>query len=141
MDYVWLKALHIAAVATWVGGMLVAAVTVAAFSVSPTETPGGAVILDAVRSWDRRVTAPAMFLVWGLGLTLALKGGWFAAPWLILKLVLVLLLSVLHGLLSGTLRRLGRPDSRRAPAFLAYAPTVIVTCVALIVVLVVIKPI
>ncbi len=34
MDYLWLKALHVAAVLVWIGGLLVVAVAIAALSLS-----------------------------------------------------------------------------------------------------------
>ena len=53
--------------------------------------------VSAVRAWDQWLTTPAMLLVWGLGLTLALSQGWFFSHWLQVKLVFVLALSALHG--------------------------------------------
>ncbi len=141
MDYLWLKALHIAVVMTWVGGMLVAAVTItAARSASANGAVERSGILSAVRSWDRAVTAPAMLLAWIVGLTLALKGDWFPAPWLLAKLALVFLLSALHGILSGSLRRLEHADTTSLPALLRHGPAATVITVAVIVVLVVTKP-
>lgn len=141
MGYLWLKAFHIAAVVTWIGGMLVAAVTIAAFSGSGAATKGSdrAAALEAVRRWDHWVTSPAMLLVWALGLALALEGGWFAEPWLMLKLGFVLMLSGLHGVLSGTLRRLAQADWLPGPS-LRHIPAAIVASVLVIVIVVVIKP-
>lgn len=139
--YLWLKALHIAAVAVWIGGMLATAVTIAAArSKAGNDTPIPSAILDAVRREDRRMTTPAMLLVWGLGLTLALEGGWFAAPWLMAKLALVVLLSALHGMLTGTLRRLARADGSSPSAILRVAPAGIIAAVLAVVILVVVKP-
>ncbi|MFM9270462.1 CopD family protein [Halomonas elongata] len=141
MDYLWLKAFHIAAVAIWTGGMLLAALTTsAAGSAAAGAVAGRSTVLNAVRHWDRRVTSPAMLLAWALGLALALQGGWFPAPWLIVKLALVLALSALHGILSGTLRRLARADESSPTVMLRYGPIVTVATVFAIVVLVVIKP-
>jgi putative membrane protein len=39
------------------------------------------------------------------GIWIAVQSGAFSAPWLQLKLVLVVVLSALHGMLSGRLRR------------------------------------
>ncbi len=141
MDYLWLKALHVAAVLVWIGGLLVVAVAIAALSLSKeaAERPDRTAVF-AVRRWDRHVTSPAMLLVWGAGLSLAMLGGWFRSPWLIIKLVFVLLLTALHGLLSGTLRKLGRSDEPPASFGLRHAPLLIVISVAAIVVLVVVKP-
>lgn len=141
MVYLWLKALHVTAVVAWVGGMLVSAVTIAAFTGGrPATTPDQATLLGSVRQWDRRVTSPAMLLVWGLGLTLAYQASWFREPWLMLKLALVLALSALHGVLSGTLRRLARTQAAPLSDLLGRAPLVIVAVVLVIAVLVVVKP-
>ena len=142
MDYLWLKALHIVAVVTWIGGMLVVAVAINAVSSvrEPHEIASRAVFLERVRRWDRRVTSPAMLLVWLLGLALALMGHWFPQAWLVAKLTLVLL-SALHGRLSGNLRRLSLSEEPGSPGNLRHAAAAVVVAVFIIVVLVVIKPI
>jgi protoporphyrinogen IX oxidase len=142
MGYLWLKAFHIAAVVTWMGGMLAAAVTIAGFggSGAVAQASDRATILATVRRWDQRVTSPAMLLVWGLGVSLALQSGAFAEPWLMLKLGFVLMLSAVHGVLSGTLRRLTHMGGSPALSILRRSPVAIVASVLVIVVLVVIKP-
>lgn len=142
MDYLWLKAFHIVAAIVWIGGMLMAALTLSAFSGHDGEpgSPTRSSLLAAARRSDRMVTSPAMLVVWVLGLTLALKGGWFPDPWLLIKIALVVLLSAFHGMLSGRLRRLATPDETYVPRELRYAPLVIVGGVTAIVVLVVTKP-
>ena len=142
MTYLWFKAFHITAVVAWVGGMLVSAVTIAAFTGRQPVTThlDRANLLQSVRRWDRHVTSPAMLLVWGLGLMLAYQGAWFREPWLMLKLVLVLGLSALHGALSGTLRRLARTQDVPPSHLLGHAPPAIVVVALVIAVLVVVKP-
>jgi uncharacterized membrane protein len=146
MVYLWLKALHIAAVLIWIGGLLIAAITIGALSLSKgaTEALGRTVVLDMmvrdIVRWDQRVTAPAMVFVWGVGLTLAMQGAWFPSLWLIIKLVLVVVLSALHGILSGTLRKVGHTYGQLAPFGLRHAPLLIIISVVAIVVLVVVKP-
>jgi uncharacterized membrane protein len=103
--YLWLKALHTAAALIFVGGLLATAVSLRLF------------VHDAVRisGWNRWVTTPAMLAVWALGLTLASLGKWWPFGWLHIKLLFVLLLSALHGMQSGALRRLAggsAPTSR-----------------------------
>jgi uncharacterized integral membrane protein (TIGR00701 family) len=143
MDYLWLKALHIIAVVTWVGGLLVVAVAIGAVSGARGENDmaSRAAFLARVRQWDRRVTTPAMLAVWILGLALALTGHWFPQAWLVVKSALVLLLSALHGVLSGNLRRLAISPETQSPASLRYAAEAVLGAVVVIVVLVVIKPI
>jgi putative membrane protein len=140
--YLWLKALHIAAVVTWIGGMLASALALGISWTSNGEADceDRLAALGAVRRWDDRVTSPAMVLAWVLGLTLALKGGWFGAPWLTIKLILVVALSALHGMLSGFLRRLAKSDPRSPPTSLHHAPILTLAGAAAIIILVVVKP-
>lgn len=138
MNYLWLKAFHIISVVIWISGMFIAAITVTAVSASKSLSDGRAGILEAVRRWDRRATSPAMLLAWSLGLAMATQGGWFGSPWLTMKLAVVVALSGLHGMLSGTLRRLARAD--RSPAISGYAPPAILGALVVIVLLVVVKP-
>ncbi|PRY04551.1 CopD family protein [Paraburkholderia sp. BL25I1N1] len=142
MDYLWLKALHIVAVVTWIGGMLVVAVTMSAASGrrAQQESATPPAVLEAVRRWDQCVTSPAMILVWILGIALARTGNWFPQGWLLVKLVFVLLLSALHGVLSGRLRRLSRSQQSSPPPSLRYAAAILVAAFVIII-LVVTKPI
>ena len=130
--YTGLKALHVAAAFTFFAGVLGAAVFLAGADAGP----GGA--LRTMGRWDQRVTTPAMLLVWVLGLTLALSGGCFKAPWLIAKLGFVVALSGLHGLQSAKLRRLagGGP----APAPPRFAAPLAVGVILVIALLAVLKP-
>lgn len=137
MAYLWLKALHVAAVVTWIGGMLTVALALTQVRI----VQGRGIALDAVRRWDRRVTSPAMGLAWVFGLLLAQQGGWFTAPWLSVKLLLVLLLSALHGYLSGSLRRVATDDSYAVASVVHRLPFAILAGVLAIAVLVIVKPI
>ena len=134
MAYLWLKAFHIAAVMVWIGGLLVSSIAVNAVPASSSAT------FAAIRRWERRVTSPAMLLVWILGLALAALADWFPSPWLIAKLVIVLALSALHGMLTGTLRRLADGVDHRPPAFLLFAAPLVVLAAAAVVLLAVVKP-
>jgi uncharacterized membrane protein len=131
--YPWLQALHVASALMFVGGVLAVSVFLTAASVAP---PAGNAMAQAVRRWDHLVTAPAMLLVWALGLTLAVGGDRFSEPWLQAKLVFVVLLSGVHGVQSGRLRRLagggGSPPQRTSPLILA--------SIVVIAVLAVVKP-
>ena len=143
MVYLWFKALHIVAVVTWIGGVLLVAVTITAVAGvrGQQEIAARSAFLEGVRRWDQRVTSPAMLLVWIFGLTLALTGNWFPQIWLLAKLPLVVLLSALHGVLSGRLRRLSRSQEPSSPTSLRYADAAVVIATLVIVVLVVTKPI
>ncbi|CCD87653.1 putative membrane protein UPF0093; signal peptide [Bradyrhizobium sp. ORS 285] len=137
MIYLWVKALHVAAVLCWSGGMLAAAVTIAVHAAK--EDAAGRGMIAAVSRWDRRVTTPAMLVVWGAGLALAMQGQWFGSLWLTIKLGLVAGLSALHGVLAGMLRRLVRSEAP-VPRWFSHVPPLIVGSAAAIAVLVVVKP-
>lgn len=142
MIYLCLKAIHVAAVVVWVGGMLISAVTVATFAGRKLggDPSDRSALLQAVRRWDRKVTSPAMLLVWAIGLTLAYQGAWFREPWLMLKLALVFGLAALHGVLSGSLRRVAHADAGAPSRLLGRAPHAIVAAVVIVAILVVVKP-
>ncbi|TWB24540.1 putative membrane protein [Nitrospirillum amazonense] len=134
MDYLWLKALHVAAVLIFIGGIFVQATGVATGARGATETVG------LVSRWDQRVTLPAMLVVWLTGALVAASGAWFSNHWLWAKLVLVVALSGLHGVQSGRLRRLRKGERLRpgANSFLVWIA--IAGSVTVIAILAVTKP-
>lgn len=142
MLYLTIKALHILAIIVWTGGLLLAALLLA--SIRPVTGPfvlPDDRLLDALHRWDRRVTTPAMASAWVLGLALAILGHWFASVWLSAKLLIVLTLSALHGIQAATLRRLVANGTRHKPkATLRFAPMGILLSIAVVVTLVVLKP-
>jgi uncharacterized membrane protein len=135
MNPIWLKALHVAAVLVFAGGLLAQSLAVAA-ALQGSVSPG---LLARLRQWDQRVTVPALLAVWALGIAAALGGGWFGAGWLSAKLLLVVTLTGLHGVQTGALRRLalGAGRTRRS---LGWAPVAVVLSFAAIALLAVAKP-
>lgn len=145
MSYDWLKALHVAAVLIWTGGMFLQSVVVALATRNGQGEGDDRALIAGVRSWDRRVTSPALLAVWVAGAALAMQGGWFAAGWLWVKLVAVVILSGLHGMQAGVLRRLTVPGTRRTLGVLGgmlggWTPMASAVLVGLVAVLVVVKP-
>lgn len=130
MIYALTKAAHLVSLFVWIGGM----VTVALSLKYPAPS-----LLHSLRSYDRLVTSPAMVAAWVFGILLAVQGGWFAYSWLAIKIPVVLVLSGLHGVLVGKLRRSLSGDASPAPGgqFLLPLGLVLVT---LIVLLVTLKP-
>lgn len=131
--YPWLKGLHVAAALAFVGGLLAVSVFLAAID---GDSAASATVARGIRRWDQLVTTPALLAVWGLGLALALTGNWMSSGWLQAKLAFVVLLSGLHGVQSGRLRRLA---AGTAPASTRLAPLVIL-CTVAIALLAVVKP-
>jgi putative membrane protein len=140
MGYLWLKAFHVAAVIGWIGGMLVSSLFIVHVTSSRPLAAGESRMIEIVRAWDWKVTTPAMLLASALGMTMAVQAGWFSSRWLMVKLVLVFGLSALHGVQSGTLRRMARGANRSPPGFLRHSASAILMAIAAIAILAVVKP-
>ena len=141
MTYLWLKAAHVASVLLFVGGIVALLSAVAALGTRRAgEVDPAASLRATVRRWDARVTLPAMIATWGFGLWVAVSGGWFASGWLQAKLLLVALLSGLHGVLAGRLRRVD-PEAQPASGKPSSIPTTLTLLSLLgIVLLAIVKP-
>ena len=116
MPYAALVGLHLLFVAVFIGGLLIVALALPGFGreASDDQIPE----VRRLRMLSNFAVSPALLLVWLLGISLAIEGSWFAAPWLHGKIALVLILSGLHGYQSGQLRRL----AQRKVLARAYSP-------------------
>jgi putative membrane protein len=138
--YLWLKAVHVIAIIAWMAGMLY----LPRLFVYHAEAGSGSPQAETFKVMERRllrfIMNPSMVVVWITGLWLAISGGWFHFGWLHGKLLLVILLSGLHGFLAATTKGFARDTNRRSPKFyrvLNEVPTVLMIG---IVILVVVKP-
>jgi len=143
--YLWLKALHIIAVIAWMAGMLY----LPRLFVYHCEAEPGSRQSETFKVMERRllhaIINPAMVVVWAVGLWLAWQGpdprfGWFASGWLGAKLVLVLVLSGVHGLLSAWVRQFAADQNRHSQKFYRIINEVPTLLMIAIVLLVVLKP-
>jgi putative membrane protein len=108
--YDLVRLLHVGADIVFVAGLVAGALALAALSTQPASALAKERrLVDGMRRFNRVVTGPALVLAWALGTWLALQAGWFHSGWLHAKLVLVLVLSALHGSLSKALRRACEP--------------------------------
>lgn len=139
MLYLFLKAFHLAAVLIWVGGMLALSVALAAQRAHGGQASGQP-LLAAIYRWDRRVTTPALGAVWLLGIALVVMGGWYNAPWLWAKFVIVFMLSGLHGNQSATLRRLLAGQLAQPPGSARWVPGLTLAAITAVALLVIVKP-
>jgi putative membrane protein len=140
LAYPWVKAAHVTFVIFWMAGLFL----LPRFYVYHQETSVGS---PEDRAWiDREsrinsiILTPAMSVVWILGLMLAFHVDAWSQSWFHAKLALVIALSAYQGWLGAYGKKLARgerPLSGKAVRILNEVPGI---AVALIVVLVIVRP-
>ena len=146
--YPWLKAAHIIFVMFWVAGLFLLPRYYIYHQEAAPGSPEEGRWVERERKLRNIIITPSMILVWVLGLLLAYLGPdtmpdqftWFSYGWLHAKLLLVLGLSAYHGYMVGYGKKLAngiRPASGKALRIMNEAPAILV---AIIVILVVVKP-
>ena len=140
MLYDWLKAFHVIAIIAWMAGMLY----LPRLFVYHCEAPKGSIQSETFKIMERRllkaIINPAMIVTWVLGLVLAWQGSWWTASWLYSKLLLVVILSGLHGIYVRRLKEFADDRNTRPARYyriLNEVPTVLMIG---IVILVIVKP-
>ena len=88
----------------------------------------------------KAIINPAMIVTWLAGLYLAWSGHWFSAPWLHAKLLLVVLLSAVHGFFSRCVKDFAADHNTRSQKFYRIINEVPTVLMIGIVILVVVKP-
>ncbi|WP_332687224.1 protoporphyrinogen oxidase HemJ [Bosea sp. (in: a-proteobacteria)] len=140
MTYEWIKAVHVIAVIAWMAGMLY----LPRLMVYHVEAPAGSIQSETFKIMERRllkgIINPAMSLAWVLGLYLAWSGFGFKGGWLHGKIALVLVLSGLHGYLVGRVRAFAEDRNDKSARFYRILNEVPAVLMALIVILVIVKP-
>ena len=138
--YDWLKALHVIAVIAWMAGMLYLP---RLFVYHCAAAPGSAQS-ETFKIMERRllkaIINPAMIATWGLGIWLAWTGPYLTAGWLQAKLVLVLILSGVHGLFARWVRDFAADRNRRSAGFYRMVNEVPTLLMIGIVILAIVKP-
>lgn len=140
VTYLWLKAGHIIFVVFWMAGLFMLPRLFVYHQECEPVSPDNAAWIDRERKLLRIILTPSICVVWVLGIALAFTIGAWDQPWLHAKLLLVIALSAYHGYLASYAKKLARgerPLSGKALRMLNEVPGV---AVALIVILVVVKP-
>jgi putative membrane protein len=115
-----------------------------AFHVYHSEVPKGSIQSETFKIMERRllkaIINPAMGLAWILGLILIWQGGWYTSGWLHAKVLLVLILSGVHGFLSKTVKVFAADANVRPAKFYRMINEVPTVLMIGIVILVIVKP-
>jgi putative membrane protein len=140
MLYLWLKAGHIIFVIFWIAGLFMLPRFFVYHQEAAPGSPEAAAWVERERRLLRIILLPSIIAVWAFGIALATATDAWSEGWLSAKLLLVLVLSAYHGWLSAYAKKLAkdeRPLDTRKLRMLNEVPGVVV---AIIVVLVVVKP-
>ncbi len=136
----WLKALHIIAVISWMAGMLYLPRLFAYHA----ETPAPSATSETFKVMERRllkaIINPSMIVVFITGPLLAYLTGYWHAPWLQIKFALVIGLGALHGYFARYVKIFARDENRQSARFFRILNEVPTVLMILIVILVVVKP-
>jgi putative membrane protein len=104
MAYLWIKVLHVLAIISWMAGLLY----LPRLFVYHADVEKGSPTSELFKVMERRllryIMTPAMIVAWATGLYLAVDQGYFSQGWFHLKLLMVLLMSASHGVMSRHVR-------------------------------------
>ena len=141
--YLYVKAFHLISVISWMAGMLyLPRLFVYHANVKNTKEINDTFIIMENRLL-RYIMNPAMILTWVFGIVLVLyplSSVDHASKWFIIKFILVLIMSGLHGYFSYCRKKLLHDNAFYSPKYLKYlneAPTILMI---IIVIMVVVKP-
>lgn len=138
--YLWIKALHIIAVISWMAAIFY----LPRLFIYHTDAPAGSQQSETFKIMEQRliriIMNPAMMISWGLGLYLAWSVYGFSGGWLHAKIALVVILTVTHVYFTQSAKRFLRDENTRSARhwrLMNEVPTVLMIA---IVILVVVKP-
>ncbi len=143
MGYLWLKAVHVLAIISWMVGMLYMPRLFVYHVEGGLGTPVAKTFEVMERRLQKAIMLPAMLVTWLTGISLAVWGAWFKQQphhWLEAKILLVLLLSGLHGYLATTRKRLAAGTDTHDSRFFRIVNEVPTVLLIGIVILVIVKP-
>lgn len=139
--YFWLKSFHLIFVIAWVAAMLI----FPRYKLHQIKAAPGDQLFETMKDASAKlrkiVLTPSMLLVWVLGLALvALEPSWFSQGWFHVKLLLVLAMTGLHGYFVAMGRKIDNGDISVSAKRLKMMNEVPFVLMAVIVILVIVKP-
>ena len=139
--YLWVKALHLIFVVSWIAGLLI----YPRYKLHQLRSQPGEALFDtmqeAAKKLRRIILAPSIAAVWILGLTLvALNPAVASGKWFMMKMVLVIAISAMHGMLLRIGRAIDEGNSNFSMTRLKVINEVPFVLFAIIAVLVIVQP-
>ena len=140
MGLLWLKALHIIAVISWMAGLLYLPRLFIYHVDAPVGSPQSETFKVMERRLFRYIMRPAMIVTWLTGPTLLWQMGMYRDGWAWGKLLLVAGLTTAHEMMGVWRNDFERDQNTRTQLFYRYMNEVPTVLMILIVILVVVKP-
>lgn len=138
--YLWLKAAHLIFVIFWMAGLFMLPRLFVYHQEAPEGSEEAAKFADRERKLLKIILNPSMILVWVLGIALMVTIHAWTTGWFHAKLLLVLALSGYHGYLAVYAKKLVRGEKPLTGKNLRLLNEVPAIAIAIIVVLVIVKP-
>ena len=136
----WVKAIHVMAVISWMAAMLY----LPRLMVYHADSPVGSDKSETFKVMERRllrgIATPAMLASWGFGLWMAWLIDAWADVWFLVKLALVVALSAYHMAMARWVRIFAEDRNDRPARFYRIANEVPAVFMVVVVILVVVKP-
>lgn len=138
--YLWVKAVHVIAIISWMAGMLY----LPRLFIYHCDAPIGSEQSETFKVMEQRLLTlimnPAMVISWGLGVWLAWRGGFLDSGWFHAKLAMAIGLSAVHGYFSASVRRFREDRNEKPPRHWRIINEVPTLLMIGIVILVIVKP-
>lgn len=138
--YLWVKALHVIAVMSWMAGLLYLPRLFVNHVGLAVGSPESELLKGMEARLLRIIMMPAMMVTWIAGLWLAYVAFGFHGTWLHLKILCVIGLTVAHVFFAQAARRFQRDENRHSARFWRMTNEIPALLMIIIVVLVIVKP-
>ncbi len=139
-SFLWIKVLHIVAMVAWMAGMLYLPRLFVYHAGAATDSDQARTFVVMERRLMRMIMLPALLVTWASGLALAVQAGFLGQGWLHGKLLLVMVLTALHGYFGRVRKDFAQGENHRSATFYRIANEIPTLLLVGIVILVVVKP-
>ena len=140
MDYLWLKALHLIAVMSWMAGLLYLPRLFVYHAMVEPDSVRAQTFKLMERRLLKAIMNPAMILSWGLGLWMIHQNpGLLLMPWMWVKVICVVLMTACHMVFARMRRKLETDQALSQKTYRIWneAPTILMI---IIVIMAVVEP-
>jgi putative membrane protein len=139
--YLWIQALHIIAIISWMAAMLYLPRLFVYHADTKIGTPQSETFKIMEKRLIRYIGTPAMLATWIFGILMVVANpDVFQGGWMHVKFTLVFLLSAFHGMSAGWMKKFQRDENTKPARFYRVANEVPTILMITIVILAIVKP-